>query len=430
MKSIRMLIVEDEKALLSVLKELYRAKFKAQGFDSITIEESTNVDEARKLAKEAATNPYDLVSLDVALGDTALTGLHVLETLKRFQSAWMVALLTGVETDKSVDVTMGKARGTNLRKQLRREAYSRFPAERLLVVEKPSSLMSPEAANALLSNRLEQIAAVYSEVGRLRYIFRPIRVVSLERVKVAKGKKAKFIETACTHWQIRFNCGDIRTLPDKTGFRTLHRLLSLETGESLTPEEALLAEPEDENGETQSHSEADPVAAFFKSKGIEWDSFDQQKRDELIRAALSLKFNKYVELREIQEDNDLSSSEEDELNEIILQIGPLADIAETAYQRMKPEREKQASQPHALSAAEMGQNDLHTGRGNYDKLGEDRRGYDSPEAALFRARKKRVYDRLRGTGFADFAQHLDFYLKSTGANWSYTPPSGVEWTTE
>src|ERR1035441_5483133 len=180
MKSIRMLIVEDEKALLSVLKELYRAKFKAQGFDSITIEESTNVDEARKLAKEAATNPYDLVSLDVALGDTALTGLHVLETLKRFQSAWMVALLTGVETDKSVDVTMGKARGTNLRKQLRREAYSRFPAERLLVVEKPSSLMSPEAANALLSNRLEQIAAVYSEVGRLRYIFRPIRVVSLE----------------------------------------------------------------------------------------------------------------------------------------------------------------------------------------------------------------------------------------------------------
>lgn len=387
------------------------------------------MEEARKLAKDAASNPYDLVSLDVNLGDTTLTGLDVLSTLKRYQSAWMVALLTGVETDTSVDKIMGKAAGITLRKGLRRDAYARFPAERLLVVEKPSPSLTPNEAESLLGNRLEQIAAVYEEVGRLRYIFRPIDVVCLERVKVSKGQKPtkKFIETASTQWQIRFNCGDIRTLSDKAGFRTLHRLLSLDPAESLTPEAALVAEPAAEKGKVQEASNADPVAAFFQAKGIDWNSLDTEKRDQLVRGALAVKFSRYQELRALTDEDDLSPNESDELEGIIRDLGPLAEPAETAYLRMKPREPLQEAD--SISSGEMAQNELHVGRGNYDQLGEGRRGQDSPEAALFRARMKRVKDCLRENGFAEFAKHLDDYVQGAGASWSYNPPAGIEWTT-
>ena len=156
MKS-RILIVEDDLVLLAKLKAHYRAIFEQMGHH-LTIEQAGTVEEARSLAKAAKDQPYDLVSLDVNLGDSDLTGLDVLSTLGRFQSAWMVALLTGVETDASVDATMGKKAGANLRKQLRQDAYSRFPAERLLVVEKPADTLPKEAGETLLADRLEQIA--------------------------------------------------------------------------------------------------------------------------------------------------------------------------------------------------------------------------------------------------------------------------------
>ena len=147
MKTIRILIVEDDKKLRQTLETHYRSILQSYDFQ-VTIEKAETVEEARRLAKAAKPNPYDLVSLDVFLGDPAMTGLHVLDTLNRFQSAWMVALLTGVETDATVDQTMGRARGDTLRKQLRRDAYARFPAERLLVVEKPSASLIPTSAAA------------------------------------------------------------------------------------------------------------------------------------------------------------------------------------------------------------------------------------------------------------------------------------------
>src|ERR1035437_960841 len=101
MKAIRILIVEDDTELLPKLKALYRELFISRGFDSVTIEQACSADEAKQLAKDAAQNPYDFVSLDVNLGNTEVTGLHVLDAFKRFQSAWMVALLTGVETDST-----------------------------------------------------------------------------------------------------------------------------------------------------------------------------------------------------------------------------------------------------------------------------------------------------------------------------------------
>jgi CheY-like chemotaxis protein len=430
MKPLRILIVEDDDRQLAMLAELYRTVFVNLGCQP-TVEQAATADEARRLAKVAKHNPYDFVSLDVNLGDAVLSGLEVLETLKRYHSAWMVVLLTGVESDPTVDDTMGSLRGERLRKELRRDAYARFPAERLLVVEKPSSKLADAEARNLLRNRLEQIALVYEEVGRLRYVFRPIEVSSLERVPAPKGVKTKrkFIETSALHWQIRFNCGEIRTLPDIAGLRTLHFMLSRDRGQSVTPEEALANEPKSDKLTKESRrGGADPVAAYFEAQGIAWKDLATSEQQKLIRAALSLKFERYVELRSFQDDKDLSPAEEIALSRILRELGPLGDAAETAYQRMKP-KEGPESQAEETNAAALLQNDLHPSGGNYDRLGASRRGEDSTEAQLFRARMKRVKDYFRENGFADFAQHIEDYVMSTGANWSYNPPQGIEWTT-
>ena len=426
---LRILIVEDEPELLAGLVEQYREIFSEKGYQ-VEIEQADTVCQARRLSKQAKGNPYDLVSLDVNLGDNRLTGLDVLDTLKRFRSAWMVALLTGVETDPSLDAALGESRAGDIRRQLRRDAYSRFPAERLQVVEKPSQSLAVLKQRTLLANRLEQIALVYEEVGRLRYVFRPIEVTSLERIPQPKGNKGprKFIETTALHWQIRYNCGEIRTLPNLSGFKSLHYLLSRDRNESVTPEEALAIEPKAEKPVGIPTSTSDPVAEYFEAQGIAWQNLSSDDQDKLIRAALSLRFNRYQELRAYQDDEDLSASEETELHRIIRELGPLADAAETAYLRMNPSDAESQEEPEPTAGA-LAQDGLHQDGGNYDKLGTNRRGKDSPAANLFRARMKRVRDCLRENGFADLAQHLEDFVMSTGANWSYNPPEGVEWTT-
>jgi CheY-like chemotaxis protein len=430
MKDVRILIVEDEQALLEKLASVFGSVFGTRGYAPI-IEKVATVERARQLAKDAKANPYDFVSLDVNLGDATLTGLDVLDTLKRFKSAWMVALLTGVETDASLDETMGKARGEVLRRQLRRDAYARFPGDRLIVVEKPASIMTVDEAQRLLENRLEQIALLYEDIGRLRYVFRPIEVSGLERINAPRGAKARrrFAETTALHWQIRFNCGEIRTLPDMAGFRTFHYLLSRNPTEEVTPEEALAYEPKSDRGRSEAPDIGpDPVAGYFEAQGIAWAGLSSAEQEKLVRAALSLKFNRYNDLRGYQDEDDLSPAEEDELARIVGELGPLCDAAETAYQRLRPNEDHRAGSG-TLTPAEIRQNDLHIGGANYDRLGTGRRGLDSPAAQLFRARMKRVKDCLRENGFADFAEHIESCLHSTGANWSYNPPGGIEWTT-
>lgn len=426
MKSIRMLIVEDDKGLLSELKSLYREAFSTQGFDSVTIEQAENPEEARELARQAQSKPYDLVSLDVNLGDKHTTGLDVLRSLKRFRSAWMVSLLTGVETDSTLDATMGRAKAEQIRKQLRRDAYARFPAERLVVVEKPASTLPAEEAARLLSNRIRQIALIYEEVVRLRYIFRPIEVVSIERVKVPKGQKAKrrFIETETLQWQVRFDCGDIRTIPNRTGYRTLHHLLAMGRDESLPAAQALAIEPKSEKEEKVKSADGDPVAAYFLAQDVAWHSMSVAEQGKLIRAALSLRFKRYVELRGYQEEDDIGAEEEDQLERLRKELGPLAEAAESAYQRMIPNERDDAQ---GLGAGALVQNALHAATDSFEKT---ERGYDSPPAKNFRKRMERTREYLRENGFGDFAKHLEAYLMSTGANWSYNPPPGIEWTTD
>ncbi len=134
-------------------------------------------------------------------------------------------------------------------------------------------------------------------------------------------------------------------------------------------------------------------------------------------------------MREFQDEADLSPTEGNELDAIKRELGALADAAESVYLRLTASAKGQDTPGEKMTTGEMCEAGLHIEGGNYDRLGIDRRGQDSPAAQLFRARMKRVKDYLRENGFADFARHIENFVQSTGANWSYNPPEDVEWTT-
>lgn len=431
MNPLRLLIVEDEPELLALLKRLYRETFADQGAGSVIIETADTVEEARELARAATNHPYDLVSLDVNLGDAEKTGLDVLGTLNRFQSAWMVALLTGVETDTSLDKTLGKARGEVLRKRLRHAAYQKFPAERLQVVEKPATSLTEDERLRLLTDRIRQIVLIYGEVSVQRYIFRPIQRTGVARLATEKGAKAgkrATVPTSTTLWQIRYDCGDLLTVPDKTGFRTLHHLLSA-PGEELTPDQAMALEPKAEGPTKRMRKGAedeDSLADYFVGLGIDWTKLDRAEQDKLIAAALSLRFRRYVELREYQEEDDLSTDEEDELLHIVAEFGPLADAAEQAF-LLKTGR-TESDKKGELTAAAAAQEGLHAaGDDSEKKAGQW--GFDSKAGQNFRKRKERTLECLREVGFHRLADHLEDYVQPNSGKWSYNPPKGVEWST-
>ncbi|MEM6915236.1 MAG: hypothetical protein AAF491_01625 [Verrucomicrobiota bacterium] len=435
MKPIRLLIVEDDGEMLSELRQLYRRTFADQGVKNIEIDEARTSTEARSFAKAARGRPYDLVSLDVNLGEAESTGLDVLASLRRFGSAWAVALLTGLETDPTLDATFGLEKAEAHRKNFRILAEKTFSHERLRIFEKPSSSLPPEQAARLLADRIVQITMFYDLISRTRYIFRPIDISGELRLPTKKkdrdnaAKRAR-VKTVSVHWQIRFDCGEIRTLPDRAGLKTLHHILSLPRHESLTPEEALVIEPIQERIDEaleQEAGSADPVASFFESQGINWNGLEPEEQDKLIAAALSLRFKRYVELREYEEEDDLTAEEEDELEVLVSDLGPLAEVAETGFQRLFHSSESRDLDPR-FSLGSLFQDGLRPRRGDYEQS-EGRRGKDSRSAANFRKRMERTRKLLRESGFVDFAQHLEDHLTSTGANWSYHPPEGIEWAT-
>ena len=419
--------------MLQKLKALYRDIFMCMGFDSVIIEEASTAEEAKELARGAEKNPYDLVSLDVNLGVPVITGLNVLGAFGRFKSAWMAVVLTGVGTDKTLDATLGEDIADEMRKQLRAKAYAQFPPERLIVVEKPS-IGEPETQARQLGDRLSDIASVYEMVARQRYIFRPIEVSALERIPGKKGDSRanrKFIKTRSLHWQIRFNCGDMRTLPDRAGYKVIHKLLSLDPSQSLTPEEARAIEPPEEIT-SESIKPEDTVAAYFIARGTDWDSISEPERERMIHAALAFRFRRYAALRAFQDEDELTEAEADELDVIQKEIGPLADLAEEGYQRLKPSdgggaiaRSGQEVNP-AEEAKVSGY--LHIGGSGYDQS-HGGYGFDSTAAQGFRGRKRMVIKYLRENGFAEMAQHLEDYIQPNRSNWSYNPPNEIEWTT-
>jgi len=428
-----MLIVEDTPALLSKLKKLYRTIFESRGFDSVMIEEAVSFSEGIALARGAQKNPYDFVSLDVNLGHADVTGLNVLGAFKRFQSAWMVALLTGVEADTSLDTTMGKANADILRKQLRRDAYAQFPAERLIVVEKPSEKEDSQTRERLLTNKLSDIAGVYEAIAKNRYIFRPINVDGLKQVTGASGND-KFVKTRKVAWQVRFNCGDIRTIEEITGFETFREMLSMDSDDVLPIQRAMVVEPKRSKGEKRvkvllAESTHD-FAKHFNQRGFNWSALSAEKQ-EALALQLAPKLRRYVDLRKQQ---SLDGPGRKQLNSLKAELGPLADKA-FSYDADRDDdddgdnfQEENEEHSHATIQNAFNTNEVQLSGSDMVKR-PGGLGKDGPDRWNFSARKKRAIKALREEGFLEFADHMEAYVKPNRGKWSYNPPHPIEWTT-
>jgi hypothetical protein len=140
-------------------------------------------------------------------------------------------------------------------------------------------------------------------------------------------------------------------------------------------------------------------------------------------------FERYSKLRYFEDQDDLSADEAEELDDLKKQLGGLNAKAEEHYQKEAYGTgvEGEAQHEEVVQQAAIAQQVVTPHRGNYDRR-TGAWGYDSPEAELFRQRMLRVKKTLRENGFTEFADHLEAYLSSTGANWNYHPPEGMDWT--
>lgn len=285
-RSIRILIVEDEPEWVKAIKANFLEIFNDLGVPC-TIEVPSSIRECKNLIRSASNAPYDLISLDIHLrndgsGDS-VSGLDLLRIVASHRAAWMVSILTGVEEDETVIQTYGAEKARLLQNELRSRAFTTFPPERLLVIEKPP--LNDER----LATRLRQICLILRQslVGRnlfrhldlecqvtvyetqtgklikrdskefrrakLAYEFvkkyeqspnaEPKRIAEYRQEKKydilaknttgSKLRDAQWIDDIVSLRQIRFGCGEVITLHDNPNFRTIAWLLE-HPGEEFT----------------------------------------------------------------------------------------------------------------------------------------------------------------------------------------------------
>lgn len=275
---LRILIVEDEPRWAQAIKNQLLEILNDLGLPC-TIEAPSSIRECKEKIRSASETPYDLISLDINFredaGEVRTDGLKLLEIIKKYSAAWLVSILTGVESDSTVEDTYGFIRTRELQDELRFRACTTFPPERLLVLEKPQS-----DDKEMLTRRLSQVCMILrqSRVGRnlFRHINPPCLVAchrtiggdllkkdsdEFRRAKKAmefvksyedpkampdpdkreqyeeelkldilkkNGKKmadAEWIEDTVSLRQIRFGCGEVITLPEDPNFVTIAWLL-------------------------------------------------------------------------------------------------------------------------------------------------------------------------------------------------------------
>jgi CheY-like chemotaxis protein len=273
------LIIEDDPAWATVIKDAIESVLDDMRFKCVFEIPETNR-QRRDAVRAAADQPYDLVSLDIHLANDGSTtepidGLYLLDLIRRYNAAWMVSIFTGIENDETVGSTYGTEAASRLQNNLRARAYASFSPDRLLVTEKP-------ALNSnMVDNRIRQICMILLHSSSARNLFRALKLENLtpygetitgellsqdsKEYKIAE-KAHKFVQTyetkfsqerkktvreeylrqkgldvlakngkrlKNTQWiegvielrQIRFNCGEVVTLPDGPYFRTVAKVL-------------------------------------------------------------------------------------------------------------------------------------------------------------------------------------------------------------
>ena len=359
----------------------------------------------------ARGEPYDLVSLDINLGHSGnegpqQDGLHLLGEIARTHTAWMVAILTGVEKDPSFK----GGRATVVQRNLRNLAMQTFPPERLVVIEKPSELTAitetalPAALadSLVLGNRIKQVVSIFEHTSSYRNIFRRLILpnqfkgdakeeedgdafdfdTDAEADDKPKRQKKEWRKGVVVHWQIRYDCGELITVPEKTGMDVIRVLLENEHKEFKYAE----LEAKVEGGAAPGAADGGAaVEVIFGGAGHEQVG--------------------------IPEDADVETR-----RQYIAQIRMLKGKIE--------QLENESGDPRDLAKAKS---DIKAFRDAVKKL---RQAPDTQEAQRIRAHKSRILASLREQGLVDFADHLENWIRSDRGSIAYWPPSDMNWQTE
>ena len=282
-RTLRILIVEDEAKWATAIKSSLLEIFNDLRIPC-TIEVPDTIRECKNAIRSGGETPYDLISLDVHLrndgsGDPS-SGIDLLRIVKTYNAAWMVSILTGVETDETVADTYGEERARLLQNELRNRAFMTFPPERLVIMEKPllegdrlaarlrqlclilrqslvsrnlfrhldlnckvavheTSLTDKETGEAIwIKKDSEEFKRAYKAYQFIKDYEKapssdPDQQAKFKNEKkhdvlVKSGRKlkdAEWIDDVISLRQIRFGCGEVITLPDSPNFETIAWLL-------------------------------------------------------------------------------------------------------------------------------------------------------------------------------------------------------------
>lgn len=460
---IRILIVEDKIVWANFLEKRYHfevAEILDIDRNFVDVERASTFDEASEKIKAARREPYDLVSLDINLSNPnseqpQQDGLHLLGEIAKFQSAWMVAILTGVEKDS----TFTGSRANVVRRNLRNLAMQTFPPERLVVIEKPSELTALEdtadmptilSESAVLGNRIKQVVSIFEHTSSYRNVFRKLILPNEYKENVkdkdahdleddelsdeadasqegkAKRQKKEWKKGEVIHWQVRFDCGEMITIPqDNTIEMDVIRVLlenprkefsygALEAaamGETALSREDLIAQGQQKAPRLDDRTQCEQIAAALEGPQAEEVGGGAGAGADMQAAANEMVQAGHGQVQDGNfDDTERQSREtyERELRKLQAKIDGLKD---------KPESDGTVARMRNEAAALK------------KEIGKLRRGGRTAESTRIAAHKSRAFATLREQGLVDLANHLSDCIEAKGTI-HYWPPADRNWQTE
>ncbi len=465
----KILIVEDEAPIAERLFSLYRELFTPPAAPPPQIDHTSSALKAIQWAKICESEPYDLVSLDISLDESGLTGLDVLEEFARHKSAWMVAVFTGIETDANADSKHTKQKAETLRTEFRSAVGARFPSDRVMILEKPSKSLPAAKRKELFQSRINQVVHNYRRISPSRYLFRRKTFRGQERApskgRTQKGKnnaKPEFVQVEGAEWEIRMGCENIRTIPDYAGMTMLQQYLSLYPGETLAATQILHAEPDKKRAKHVSDDE-NLFDSWLKKRGYKIKQLAKDQREQLKKTELQPLFNEYIELRKQQSSNNISRACQERWSIIEKELGDYQPLAAQRYDDLKSEhllRElkslrgkedngtltakeakrleslqselgidnpDQSSDDSDLATTDFGSSEHVETTVDPTALKDQKTGHSKSQLAdLVRQRKKHVFEYLQKNGFQELVEHL----KESIIDGAYKPKPARTWLTK
>lgn len=463
-KPLRILIVEDElewakrikSNLLEILHDLRLP---------CSIDAPESIQECKAAIRSAVEKPYDLITLDINYRNDSANeptdGLKLLGIIGQYQSAWLVSILTGIAVDETVAATYGEERARQLQEELRSRAYTSFPPERLLVLEKPAL---DDAGK--LAKHLRQICLILRQSLVGRNLFRPLelpcqvachrtmngdlikrdskefrraweamefvkkyesdptssqdparkkqyeREIKLDILKKVGGSKkltnAEWVDDQVSLRQVRFGCGEVITLRDTPNFETIAWLLR-HPGKPFKPHEigGEAAELGRLSAEFQHSGDADAKGGETEQFDPEDDDFDMS-RD---RQGKDRDFESGATMGDAGSDWDTTEAE-----------------SRAAYKSAlrKKEAELEIATGHQRNILESEIEHLKIAIGEVRK-----KAVAGKTHGLIKQHKSRTIAALKEAGQVELANHLEKTIRNKGSEfWYDVEPGSIFWNVD